>query len=134
MKLLARNVTVERGNLTLPGLTDCSLNLTTVFATSQTKADITPIDEPLRVDWEISVTGEFGREESTSIYQDVIKTQLKTGVVSLTTFKIGDLATYQGKALVTAYSENAPEGGKITYTATFRGVNLLTKKVATTSE
>ena len=128
-KLLARNVKVIGGGSPLAGLTDCSLNLTTVFATSQTKGDVTPVDEPLRVDWEISVSGEFGRELIATAANSVaiIKDAAKVGRVKSVSFEIGDIASYSGSAIVSAYSESAPVEGKITYQVTLKGVSTLSK-------
>lgn len=127
-RVLARLVQVQVGDTPLAGLTDCSLNLTTAFATSQTKEDITPVDEPLRVDWEISATGEFGREGS-NIDAGTLKGKIKTGAVDFVKFAIGDLAIYRGRAICTSYTETAPVDGKTTYSVTYRGVSLLNKYV-----
>lgn len=129
-KLLARSVkVVVGGGSPLAGLTDCSLNLTTVFASSQTKEDVTPVDEPLRVDWEISVSGEFGKETSPTAANSVaqIKEAAKVGAAKLVSFEIGDIASYYGSAIVSAYSESAPVDGKITYQVTLKGVSTLNK-------
>lgn len=128
---LARGVTVSYGGNALPGLTDCSLNLTTAFATSQTKEDVTPIDEPLRVDWEVSVSGEYGREATAVTGAHAMKTNSKSGIVKPVVFTIGELAAYGGQCIVTSFNENAPVDGKITYQATLKGVSTLTKEVTT---
>lgn len=130
-KLLARNVRVTvGGGSPLAGLTDCALTLTTVFATSRTKEDVTSVDEPLRVDWEISVSGEYGKESSPTASNSVmqVKESAKNGAAKLVSFSIGDLANYYGSAVVSAYSESAPVDGKITYQATLKGVSTLIKE------
>lgn len=128
MKQLAKNVKVTANGKPLAGLTDCSLNLTTSFASSQTKEDPTPVDEPLRVDWEISVTGDFGREGDASVDAADLKAAIKEGTKMPVVFEIGTLASYQGNALLSSYSESAPTDGKITYQVSFKGVSKLTKK------
>ena len=128
MKQLAKNVKVTANGKPLAGLTDCSLNLTTAFASSQTKEDPTPVDEPLRGDWEISVTGDFGREGDASVDAAALKAAIKVGTKMPVVFEIGTLASYQGTALLSSYSESAPTDGKITYQASFKGVSKLTKK------
>jgi predicted secreted protein len=126
-KQLARGVIVNYGGSALQGLTDCSLNLTTAFASSQTKEDITPVDEPLRVDWEISVSGEYGREATAMVGAHAMKTNSKAGTIKDVSFIIGDLATYSGNCIISSFSESAPVDGKITYSATLKGVSSLTK-------
>lgn len=126
-KQQAKNVKVLVNSQPLAGLTDCSLNLTTAFATSEAKEDIAPIDEPLRVDWEISVSGEFGREDESKANATVVQSYLKQGAKPPITFVIGDMAKYSGKSLVTSYSETAGVEGKTTYSATFKGISKLTK-------
>lgn len=130
-KQLARGVVVNYDGKPLPGLTDCSLNLTTAFASSQTKEDITPVDEPLRVDWEISVSGEYGREATAMVGAHNFKTHSKVGTIKSVSFAIGDLATYEGNCIISSFSESAPTDGKITYQATLRGVTSLTKETST---
>ena len=133
MKQLAKNVKVLLGGSSpLAGLTDCSLNLTTAFATSETKEDATPVDEPLRVDWEISISGEFGHETSTNTNTKAgsLKTSLKQGTKTPITFVIGSLAQYSGLSLITSYSESAAVEGRTTYSASFKGIGKLSKAAA----
>jgi hypothetical protein len=128
-KQLARGVVVEYDSAALRGLTDCSLNLTTAFASSQTKEDVTPVDEPLRVDWEVSVSGEYGREASALEGAHALKTNSKAGTVKGVSFIIGDFAEYFGECIVSSFSESAPVDGKVTYQATLKGVSSLTRSV-----
>lgn len=136
MKQLAKNVKVLLGGSSpIAGLTDCSLNLTTAFATSETKEDATPVDEPLRVDWEISISGEFGHEVTTNTNAGSLKSSIKKGTKTPITFVIGSLAQYSGQSLITSYSESAAVEGRTTYSATFKGIGKLTKAaVAATNE
>lgn len=128
MKQLARNVRLTYDGKELPGVTDCGLSLTTVFASSQAKEDPTPVDEPLRVDWEISVSAEFGREATSLIGGHAIKRNSLIGAVKPVEYVIGDYATYTGNVMITSFSESAPVEGKLTYTATLKGVSTLTRK------
>ena len=134
-KQLAKNVKVLIGSAPISGLTECSLSLTTVFATSETKEDSTPVDEPLRVDWELSISGEFGHEGDGSTRAGDLKTSLKQGETVPIAFVIGTLAKYSGQALITSYSENAAVEGRITFSISFKGIGKLTKAaVAATNE
>lgn len=134
-KQLAKNVKVLLGGSSpLAGLTDCSLNLTTAFATSETKEDATPVDEPLRVDWEISISGEFGHETSTNTQAGGLKASLKQGTKTPITFVVGGLAQYSGLSLITSYSESAAVEGRTTYSATFKGIGKLTKAAVAVNE
>lgn len=128
-KQLARGVVVEYDSAVLQGLTDCSLNLTTAFASSQTKEDVTPVDEPLRVDWEVSVSGEYGREASALVGAHALKTNSKAGTVKDVSFVIGDFAEYAGTCIVSSFSESAPVDGKVTYQAALKGVSSLERVV-----
>lgn len=136
MKQLAKNVRVLLGGSSpLAGLTDCSLNLTTAFATSETKEDATPVDEPLRVDWEISISGEFGHEVTANTHAGTLKDSIKKGTKTPITFVIGNMAQYSGTALITSYSESGAVEGRTTYSASFKGIGKLTKAaVAATNE
>lgn len=130
-KVSARNVTVEVDGKVPYGLTDCQLQLTTVFESSQTKEDIAPVDEPMRVDWTITMTCNFGREDAT---ENTVGTALdfkvasKTGEKRKVAFRVHDPDSspdflYGGDALVSSYQEDAPVDGKLTYTVTFKGVS-----------
>lgn len=124
-KQLAREVFVRINDESIPGLTDCSLNLTTVFASSQTKADKGPVDEPLRVDWEVSVSGEYETGGGAGAMTTLKAGSTNGGEVNVD-YVIGDVAEYTGKCLVSAYNESAPEAGKVTFQAALKGVSLLT--------
>lgn len=129
-KLLAKDVTVEAGALTFAGLTDCSLNASTTFAQSRVKSDKVTQNKPERVTWEISISGEFGRETvNAQVPSDHagVAALLTIGSITKVTFKVGALASYTGDALVTAYNVDEPVNGTITYSATFKGVGKLSK-------
>lgn len=134
MKQLASGVTVKAGGKPLAGLTQCDLSLTTVFASSQTKEDKGPQDEAERVDWELSVQGEFGRESASSVSGGDVRGMLVQGSRVSAEYVIGELASYQGFALVSSYSQSEPVEGKITYSATLKGVGKLVKFVKPVSE
>ena len=135
MKQLAKNVKVLLGGSSpIAGLTDCSFNLTTAFATSETKEDPTPVDEPLRVDWEISISGEFGHETDSKTNAGSLKASLKQGTKTPITFVIGTLAQYSGQSLITSYSESAAVEGRTTFTASFKGIGKLTKAAVAVNE
>lgn len=127
MKQLASGVTVEVAAKALAGLTQCDLSLSTVFATSQTKEDKNPKDDAERVDWEVSVQGEFGRETADNMTAGDVKNNIKQGTKAEVVYKIGEMASYKGVALVTSYTETKPVDGKITYSATFKGSSKLEK-------
>lgn len=111
----------------IPGLTDCSLNLTTAFASSQTKADRSPVDEPLRVDWEVSVSGEYETDEGTAtLTTKLLKASSTNGGQHKVDYVVGDVAEYTGTCLVSSYNESAPEAGRVTFQATLKGVSQLT--------
>ena len=134
-KQLAKSVKVLLGgNSPLAGLTDCSLNLTTAFATSETKEDATPVDEPLRVDWEISISGEFGHETDVNTNAGSLKTSIKKGTKTPITFVIGNMAQYSGMTLITSYSESGAVEGRTTYSASFKGIGKLTKAAVAVNE
>lgn len=124
-KQLAREVFVRIDEESIPGLTDCSLNLTTVFASSQTKADRGPVDEPLRVDWEVSVSGECETDGGDGAVA-TLKWGSTNGKQVKVDYVVGDVAEYTGKCLVSSYNESAPEAGKVTFQATLKGVSILT--------
>lgn len=127
MKVTAKNVTIKVGGKKIAGATDASLNLTTAFATSQTKEDEGEVSVPERVDWTMdssSIVGEEAESDATLLtFRDAAKVGTKLAV----TFQIGTMATYSGTAMVTSYSESAPVEGRPTYQASLKGVSLLTR-------
>lgn len=130
MKQLARLVTTKVGGKDVAGLTDCGLNLTTEFATSQTKEDVTPVDEAMRVAWEISISGELGHEDTSKADISTMKSAVKAGTKLQVQYVIGSLASYSGTAIISSYQETMPTDGKVTYSATLTGVSSLTKGAA----
>ncbi len=129
-KVLARTVTAMVGGSYPAGLTDCGLNLTLETASSQTKDDKSPVDEPIRVTWEVSLSGVTGRENTGDMTIEDFKAAAKAGTKLAVEYIIGTLAKYSGEAMVSAYNENAPVGDKITYSVTLRGTSALTKGAA----
>lgn len=127
MKVTAKKVTIKVGGKKIAGATDASLNLTTAFATSQTKEDEGEVAVPERVDWTLdssSIMGEEGADDVTLLtFRDAAKAGTKLAV----SFQIGSMATYSGTAMVTSYSESAPVDGRPTYTASLKGVSSLIK-------
>lgn len=109
------------------GLTDCNLSLTLELASSQTKNDKSPVDEPIRVTWEVSISGVTGRENTGDMTIEDFKAAAKAGTKLAVEYIIGELAKYVGEAMVSSYNESAPVGDKITYSVTLRGTSVLTK-------
>lgn len=127
-KLLSRHVTATVDGSFPAGLTDCNLSLTLELASSQTKKDKSPVDEPIRVTWEVTLSGVTGRENAGDVSIGSFKTAAKAGAKLAVEYFIGSLAKYVGKAMVSSYNESAPVGDKITYSVTLRGVSALTKE------
>lgn len=126
-KLLSRHVTATVDGRYPAGLTDCNLSLTLELASSQTKKDKSPVDEPIRVTWEVTLSGVTGRENAGDVSIGSFKTAAKAGAKLAVEYIIGSLAKYVGEAMVSSYNESAPVGDKITYSVTLRGVSALTK-------
>lgn len=126
-KLLSRHVTAMVGGSYPAGLTDCNLSLTLELASSQTKDDKSPVDEPIRVTWEVSISGVTGRENTGDMTIEDFKAAAKAGTKLAVEYIIGKLAKYGGEAMVSSYNESAPVGDKITYSVTLRGTSALTK-------
>ena len=133
-KLSARDVTVKVNGNVPAGLTDCTIELRTVFETSQTKFDPMPVDEPSYIDWSINISGEFGRETQGAVDAKTLKDASKAGDKVTASFNIhnpnsspSDL-TYEGQAIVSSYQESAPVDGKVTYSATLKAAGELTRK------
>lgn len=124
-KVLGRDVFVRVGADAIAGQTDCSLNMSTNFATSQTKFDSTPVNEPLYVDWDMQVSGEVGREDAGGVTIGELKTAAKAGSRLSVAFEVGSMAAFSGTAIVSSYNESAPVEGKITYSVTLKGVSAL---------
>jgi hypothetical protein len=127
MKVLAKNVIIKIGDKKIAGATDASLNLTTVFATSQTKEDEGEVSVPERVDWTVdssAIQGELTDDtEGLTTFRDAARAGTKLAV----SFKIGEMATYFGVAIVTSYTETAPVEGRPTYQASMKGFGKLNR-------
>lgn len=125
MKVLAKNVKLMVGGKKIAGATDASLNLTTAFATSQTKEDDGEVAVPERVDWTLdssSIVGEEGTDDVTLLQ---FRNAAKVGTKLEVSFQIGSMATFSGTAMVTSYSEAAPVDGRPTYQVSLKGVSSL---------
>lgn len=128
MKVLAKNVKIMVAGKKIAGATDASLNLTTSFATSQTKEDEGEVSVPERVDWTLdssSIMGEEGADDITLLF---FRNAAKVGDKMEVVFHIGSMAAYRGTVMVTSYSETAPTDGRATYQASLKGVSSLIKQ------
>lgn len=130
MKQLARLVTVKVGGKEVAGLKQCDFNPTTKIITSQVKADNGPKDEAVAVDWTVTISGEVGRESDGAVGIAELDAMAKGGDKPVVDYVIGDLASYGGNALVSAFSLDGSTEDIIKYSATFTGVSKLTKKTA----
>lgn len=130
MKQLARLVTVKVGGKEVAGLKQCDLNPTTKIITSQVKADNGPKDEAVAVDWTVTISGEVGRESEGAVSIAELGAMAKGGDKPVVDYVIGDLASYGGNALVSAFSLDGSTEDIIKYSATFTGVSKLSKKTA----
>lgn len=127
-KVLARDVVIKVDGKKVAGATDCSINLTTVFATSQTKEDKREKRVPERVDWTSDSSSIVGEEVTGSTTILELRNAATKGTPLDFEFSIGSLATYEGKVLITSYTETDPVDGRPTAQASFKGVSHLTKK------
>lgn len=127
-KILARNVEILLDGKKVAGATDCSINLTTIFATSQTKEDKREKKTPERVDWTSDSTSIVGEEVTGSKTIAELEDASKTGVELDFEFSIGTLATYTGKVMLTSYTATAPVEGRPTAQVSLKGTSKLTKK------
>jgi hypothetical protein len=132
-KVLAREVYVQVGDAYVAGQTDCGINVTTVFDTSQTKADNAPVDTPSYLDWEITVSGELGKEGTGDVTIGQMQGYVKNGTKVSVLYVIGAMGAYGGEAILTSYQLTAPVEGKTTYSATFKGVSALSSTSAVTT-
>ena len=126
-KVLAKDVNITLGGKKIAGATDANINLTTVFATSRTKADKRDKRKAIRVDWTGDSASIIGEEvtDSTTIVE--LRDASKKGTKLDFEFSIGSLATYKGKVLVSNYTETAPKDGRPTCSATFKSAGKLSK-------
>ena len=129
-KVLARTVTALVGGSYPAGLTDCNLSLNLVMASSQTKDDKAPVDEPIRVTGEVSLSGVTGRETTGDMTIEDFKAAAKVGTKFTVEYIIGTLANYGGEAMISSYNESAPVEDKITYSVTLRSTSAITKGAA----
>lgn len=125
MKVLAKNVKIMVGGKKIAGATDASLNLTTAFATSQTKEDDGEVAVPERVDWTLDSSSIVGEEGDDNVTLFTFRDAAKVGTKFDIEFLLG-AATFAGKAMVTSYSEAAPVEGRPTYQVSLKGVSDLT--------
>lgn len=129
-KVLARTVTALVGGSYPAGLTDCNLSLNLEMASSQTKDDKSPVDEPIRVTGEVSLSGVTGRESTGDMTIEDFKAAAKVGTKLAVEYIIGTLAKYGGEAMISSYNESAPADDKITYSVTLRSTSAITKGAA----
>ena len=130
MKQLARFVTVKVDGKEVAGLKQCDFNPTQKIITSQVKADNGPKDEAVAVDWTVTISGEVGRESDGAVGIAELDAMAKGGDKPVVDYVIGDLASYGGNALVSAFSLDGSTEDIIKYSATFTGVSKLAKKTA----
>lgn len=128
MKVTAKNVQIKVGGKKIAGATDASLNLTTSFATSQTKEDEGEVSVPERVDWTLDSSSIMGEEGDDNVTLLTFRDAAKVGTRLEVSFSIGSMATYSGTVMVTSYSETAPTDGRPTYQASLKGVSSLIKQ------
>lgn len=127
MKVTAKKVQILVNGKKIAGATDASLNLTTAFATSQTKEDEGEVSVPERVDWTLDSSSIMGEESAENTSLLTFRDAAKAGTRMAVSFQIGAMATYSGTVMVTSYSETAPVDGRPTYTASLKGVSSLNK-------
>lgn len=127
MRVTAKNVTIKVGGKNIAGATDASLGLTTIFNTSQTKADAGEVAVPDHVEWTLDSSSIMGEESTGEADLLTFRDAAKVGTKLAVSFQIGSMATYSGTAMVTSYSESAPVDGRPTYQASLKGVSTLVK-------
>lgn len=125
MKELAKNVTISVGGRLIAGGTDASLNLTTVFDTYRVKSDRREKRSASHVEWNIESQSVFGEEGNGLTGIDELALYAQKGTALLVEYKLGDLATFKGSAIISSYKETAPVEGRPTCSCTFRGVSNL---------
>lgn len=127
-KIKAKDVEIKLGGSKIAGLTDCSIDITTVTDDTRTKESAAgPCHEFDRIDWSASGSGEVGKEGTGQKTIADLRDAAIAGTVLEVQFAVSNSVKLKGNALISGLTITAPVEGKATYSITFQAVGPITK-------